>query len=81
MSGTINVDGEEIVGLMPPFATLPNDVVADVLNYVQSLGDAPKAAPRPIGEPEVAAVRARPPKSADEVQGERQALLRKKVIP
>ena len=81
LSGTIKVDGEEIIGLMPPFATLPNDVVADVLSYVQLLGDAPKAAPKAISEQEVAAARAKPPKSADEVQEERQALLRKKVIP
>jgi mono/diheme cytochrome c family protein len=81
LSGTIKVDGEEIIGLMPPFATLPNDAVADVLSYVQSLGDAPKAAPKAISDQEVAAARAKPPKSADEVQEERQALLRKKVIP
>jgi mono/diheme cytochrome c family protein len=80
LSGTIKVDGEEIIGLMPPFATLPNDAVADVLSYVQLL-DAPKAAPKAISEQEVAAARAKPPKSADEVQEERQALLRKKVIP
>lgn len=81
LSGTIKVDGEEIVGLMPPFAALPDDVVADVLSYVQSLGDAPKAPSKAISAQEVAAARARPPKSADEVQEERQALLKKKVIP
>jgi mono/diheme cytochrome c family protein len=81
LSGTIKVDGEEIIGVMPPFSVLTNDVVADVLSYVQSLGDTPKSAPKPISEQEVAAARAKPPKSADEVQEERQALLQKKVVP
>jgi mono/diheme cytochrome c family protein len=81
MSGTVKVDGEEIIGLMPPFSMLSNDVVADVLSYVQTLGDAPKSKLQPITEQEVAAARAKPAKSPDEVQEERQALLRKKVIP
>jgi mono/diheme cytochrome c family protein len=37
MAGQITVDGESIVGLMPPFAQLSNDDVAGVLSYVQSL--------------------------------------------
>jgi mono/diheme cytochrome c family protein len=39
LSATVKVDDQQIVGLMPPFAVLPNDVVADILNYVQGLGD------------------------------------------
>lgn len=81
LSGTIKVDGEEIIGVMPPFSMLPNQAVADVLSYLESLGDVPKAPPKPITEQEVAAGRAKPPKSADEVQEERQSLLRKKLIP
>lgn len=81
LSGSIRVDGEEIIGVMPPFAILPNDVVAELLSYLETLGDSPRAAPQPFGEQEVAMRRAKPAMSADEVQAERLALQRRKLIP
>jgi mono/diheme cytochrome c family protein len=81
LSGGVKVDDQQIVGLMPPFAVLPNDVVADILNYVQSLGDRPKSGTvTPFTEQEIAAARARTGKSLDDVQAERHALQHSKVI-
>jgi mono/diheme cytochrome c family protein len=81
LSGTVKVDDQEIFGLMPPFAVLPNDVVADILSYVQTLGDRPKTgAVRPFTEQEIAAARAKSGKSLDDVQAERRALQHAKVI-
>jgi mono/diheme cytochrome c family protein len=80
LSGSVKIDDQQIFGLMPPFAVLPSDVIADILNYVQTLGDAPKVASlRPFTEQEIAAARA-VPKTLDEVQAERRALQHSKVI-
>jgi len=81
LSGSLKIDDQQIVGLMPPFAVLPNDVVADILNYVQSLGARPKSGTvTPFTEQEIAAARAGTGKSLDDVQAERHALQRSKVI-
>jgi mono/diheme cytochrome c family protein len=82
LSATVKVDDQQIVGLMPPFAVLPNDVVADILNYVQGLGDqSAKGGPaKPFTESEIAAARAKTGKTIDDVQSERRALERLKVI-
>jgi mono/diheme cytochrome c family protein len=81
LSGTVKVDDQQIVGLMPPFAVLPDDVVADILSYVQTLGDPPKSVTlRPFTQQEIAAARARAGKSLDDVQAERRALQHAKVI-
>ena len=81
LSGTVTVDDQEIIGLMPPFNALPDEAVADILNYVQSLGDRPAKAPKAFAAQEIASARARPAKSPDEVQRERQELKRAKVVP
>jgi mono/diheme cytochrome c family protein len=82
LSGTVKVDDQQIVGLMPPFAVLPNDVVADILSYVQRLGDAAAKGglAKPFTESEIAAARAKTGKTIDEVQSERRALQRLKII-
>jgi mono/diheme cytochrome c family protein len=80
MSGNVTVDGQPIFGLMPPFSQLPADVVADVLSYVQTLGDAPKKKPVAFTTEEIAARRQKPPKTADEVHDERKSLLAAKVV-
>jgi mono/diheme cytochrome c family protein len=81
LAGSVTIDDQLIVGLMPPFAVLPSDVVADILNYLQTLGDRPKTGkPRPFTQQEIAAERARTGKSPDDVQAERRALQRSKVI-
>jgi mono/diheme cytochrome c family protein len=81
LSGNITVDEQPIMGLMPPFSQLPDDTVADILSYVQTLGDAPARTPAPFTVKEVAAGRAKKPaKSADQVQSERAALVKSKII-
>ncbi len=81
LSGTVQVDDQQIIGLMPPFAVLADDVVADILSYVQTLGDPPKKGTfRPFTAEEIAAARAQPGKSLDDVQAERRALQHSKVI-
>jgi cytochrome c2 len=83
LSGTVKVDDQQIIGLMPPFAVLPNDVVADILNYVQSLGDQKSVKGGPVKlftESEIAVARSKAGKSIDDVQSERRALQRLKVI-
>lgn len=80
LSGTVTVDDQEIIGVMPSFGALPDETVADILSYVQSLGDHPPKA-KAFSAQEVAAGRAKPAKSPDEVQSERQELKRAKVIP
>ncbi len=81
LSGSVKIDDQQIIGVMPPFAVLPDDVVADILNYVQTLGDPPKKGTvRPFTEQEIAAARARTGKSLDDVQAERRALQHSKVI-
>ena len=82
LSGTVKVDDQQIIGLMPPFAALTDDVVADILNYVQSLGDAPpRGGPaRPFTEQEIGAARAKTGKTMDDVQSERRTLQHSKVI-
>jgi len=78
LAGNIVVDGQPITGLMPSFAQLPDDVVASILSYVQTLGDAPAPVPAAFTPDEVKIGRAL--KSAAEVQEERQVLQRAKAI-
>jgi len=82
MTGTITVDDQSIVGLMPPFAQLSNDDVAVVLSYVQSLGPPPAGAPAAFTAEEVRAGRmANAVKTATDVRAERQSLADAKIIP
>ena len=81
LSGTVTVDDQEIIGVMPAFSALSDETVADILSYVQSLGDHPAKPPKAFSAQEVASGRAKPAKSPDEVQNERQDLKRAKVIP
>jgi mono/diheme cytochrome c family protein len=81
LAGSINVDGQQIIGVMPPFgSTLPDDVVADILSYVQSLGTKAASTPKPFTGKEVAAERAKPAKALEDVQAERTALQRAKLL-
>jgi mono/diheme cytochrome c family protein len=77
MVGSISVDGQPIIGVMPPFASLPDEQVAAILGYLQGLGGAP---PSPFAAAEVAAGRSKPAKSASDVFAERQKLAGKGVI-
>jgi mono/diheme cytochrome c family protein len=91
MAGTITVDDQAIIGLMPPFAQLSNDEVAGVLSYVQSIGPPAAAATPAAGSPaletpaaftaaEVRAGRANTGKTATDVRAERQSLEDAKII-
>jgi mono/diheme cytochrome c family protein len=80
MSGNITVDGQAIFGLMPPFAQFSDDMVADILSYAQTLGDAPANKPAPFTAAEVTAGRKGDAKSADGVQAERKSLQSAKII-
>jgi mono/diheme cytochrome c family protein len=96
MAGTITVDDQTIIGLMPPFAQLSNDEVAGVLSYVQSIGPPAAAATPAAGSPaagspaletpaaftaaEVRAGRANTGKTATDVRAERQSLEDAKII-
>jgi len=81
MTGNIRVDGQDILGLMPPFAHLSDEDAAAVLNHVQSLGDQPKRAPAAFTAAEVRTARSRPAKTAADVHAQRQALGLDKLKP
>jgi len=76
MVGQVTVDNEPIIGVMPALQ-LSDDDAASVLSYVAGLG---MPSPTTITAAEVAAERARPPKSSVEVHAERQALREAKVV-
>lgn len=77
MVGQVTVDGQPIIGVMPPFASLPDEQVAAVLGYLQSLGGAPK---EKLTAAEVTAGRAKPQKSGSDVHAERQGLVSAGVV-
>ena len=77
MVGQVTVDRQPIIGMMPPFASLPDEQVAAVLGYLQSLGGAPKEA---FSVAEVTAGRAKDRKSGSEVLAERQGLVAAGVV-
>jgi len=80
MTGSITVDKQPLIGLMPAFAQLPEDEIAAVLSYVQTLGNAPAKVPPPFTAEEIATGRAKPPKTAANVFAERQVLEKAKVV-
>lgn len=79
LSGTVQVDGASITGVMPPFTTLPDESVAQILSYVATLGDQPSPAAKPFTTEEVAAGR-KQAKDMEKTAAERQALKSEKVI-
>jgi mono/diheme cytochrome c family protein len=81
MAGSIVVDEQPIIGLMPPFAQLSDEEVAAALTYVQTLGDPPAQPPAAFTPAEVRAGRAKPAKTAADVQAERQALQKANLVP
>jgi mono/diheme cytochrome c family protein len=78
LSGQVTIDGQPIIGVMPPFPTLSDDKVAAVLNYLRSLGQAGGA---DVTAAEVAQLRAAPRKSPGDMMRERKALVQAKIIP
>jgi mono/diheme cytochrome c family protein len=81
MSGNITVDGQPIMGMMPAFAQIPDADVAALLNYLTTLGKAPRKPPAPFSAEEVQAVRAGPAISAIDVHAARATLGIAKIAP
>ena len=81
MAGRIEVDGVAIVGVMPPFASLPDRDLASVLNYLVTLGGSGAKKPKPITTSEISAVRKAPSLSATQVLQRRNALAAAGSIP
>jgi mono/diheme cytochrome c family protein len=80
MSGTVSVDGQRIIGIMPGFAQLPDADLAAVLTYVSSLGP-DKKAPAPFKPAEIAAARAAARPSPNQMASTRNLLADQKVVP
>ncbi len=78
LSGKVSVDGQDIIGLMPSFASLSDGELAAVLTYVSHLG---KAKPAPFTPKELAAARARPALSPGDLVAERGRLVADKIVP
>lgn len=81
MAGRIEVDGAPIVGVMPPFASLSDQDLASVLNYLVSLGGSPAKKTKPISAAEVATARKGPPLSPAQVLERRAALVSSGRMP
>lgn len=80
MAGRMVVDGKPIVGVMPPFARLPDADIAAALTYVTKLpGSKGKIAP--FTPAEIRAARAAPKKSATEMKALHEALVAEGTIP
>lgn len=80
MSGSVSVDGQRIIGVMPGFAHLSDGELAAVLTYVSSLapGKKPPAAFKPA---EIAAARAAARPSPNQVAAARNLLADQKLVP
>jgi len=81
MVGSITVDGQTVVGMMPGFAQIPDADLAALLNHLATLGKAPRKAPAPFTPEEVQAVRAGPALSATDVHTLRATLGIAKIAP
>ena len=81
MAGTITVDGQPIVGMMPPFPQIPDADVAALLNYLIALGKAPRKAPASFTPEEVQSVRAGSALSATDVHALRGTLGIARIAP
>ena len=81
MSGSITVDGEALVGMMPGFAQIPDADVASLLNHLITLGKPPRKAPTPFTTEEVQALRAGPALSATDTHALRKTLGIAKIAP
>ncbi len=78
MSGHINVDGQDIMGLMPSFSTQSDDELSATLNYIVRLG---KTKAKPFTPKDIAAVRSRPMLTPGDVTTRRAILVTNKIVP
>lgn len=79
MSGSVMVDGQRIMGVMPGFSQFSDADAAAVLTYVSGL-DAGKKRPKPFAAAEIAAARTAKVSPSD-MSAERNGLAGKKLIP
>ena len=79
MAGKVEVDGVPIIGVMPGFATLPDEELASVLNYIIALEGQTKSKrkgkPPSIGAADVKDVRAAAQLSPGQVRANRESAL------
>ena len=78
MSGTVTVDGNKIVGVMPDFSAFSDDDLSAILTYVAGLKDG-HAAPFTPGD--LQAARAKPQMAPADMAALRNKLQAAKVIP
>jgi cytochrome c553 len=81
VSGKIEVDGAPIVGVMPSFASLSDDDLASVLNYLIRLGGSGGKKVKAIAPSEIRGGRAGPHRSTAQVATSRAALVSAGRIP
>ena len=79
MAGSIEVDHGHLVGVMPPFRSLSDQAIAEVLAYVAGLDGKHKA--KAVTAAEVAQVRAAQPLSPTEMRAERDQLAQAGLLP
>jgi len=77
MSGRIMVDGEQILGIMPPLDSLSDEDIAAVLTYITGLDHKPV----PFTAGEIKAARALPKISPTDMAAQHAALSAKKIVP
>ncbi len=80
MSGHINVDGQDIMGLMPSFSIQSDEELVAMLNYLLRLGKS-KTKAKPFTPAEIAAVRKQPMLAPGDVATRRAILATNKIVP
>jgi mono/diheme cytochrome c family protein len=81
LTGKIEVDDAPIVGVMPSFASLSDDQLATVLNYLIRLGGTASKKVKPVTPSEIRAARTGPQLSPAQVAANRAALASSGRIP
>jgi mono/diheme cytochrome c family protein len=78
MSGTVTVDGQKIVGVMPDFSAFSDDDLSTILTYVAGLNGGHDA---PFAPGDLKAARAKPQMAPTDMAALRNKLQAAKVIP
>lgn len=77
MSGRINVDGEQILGIMPGFDTMSDDDMAALLTYLTGLDHAPVA----YSAEDIKTARAQERISPGDMAAQHADLAARKIVP
>lgn len=78
MSGTVTVDGQKILGLMPDFSSFPDADLAAILTYASGLGG---TTPTPFSPDRLKQERAKPQVSPTDMAAMRNKLQAAGIIP